>query len=55
MQDYIPIGNIWTHKDSSVVENADIDTFVITKGNRTQAALDILWCSVCCDCGLCVD
>jgi hypothetical protein len=37
------------------VEKADIDTFVITEGNRAQTALYTVWCSVHCDYGLCVD
>ena len=52
---FIVIGNMWMYKDSTTVELADIETFVITEGNRTQTALYTVWCSVHYDCGLCVD
>jgi hypothetical protein len=42
-------------KDNIIVGKADIDTFVNTEGNRAQTALYTVWCSVHCDCGLCVD
>jgi hypothetical protein len=49
------IGNMWMYKDSTTGEKADIETFVITEGNRAQRALYTVRCSVHCDCGLCVD
>jgi hypothetical protein len=42
-------------KDSTTVEKTDIETVVITEGNRAQTALYTVRCSVHCDCGLCVD
>ena len=49
------IGNMWMYKDSTTVGKADIETFVITEGNRAQTALYTVRCSVHCECGLCVD
>ena len=49
------IGYIWMYKDSTTVEKDDIETVVITEGNRAQTALYTVRCSVHCDCGLCVD
>ena len=42
-------------KDNIIVGKADIKTVVITEGNRAQTPLYTVWCSVHCDCGLCVD
>ena len=33
------IGNMWMYRDSTTVEKDDIETFVITEGNRAQRAL----------------
>jgi hypothetical protein len=41
--------------DSNTGEKADIETFLITEDNRTQTALYAVWCSVHCDCVLCMD
>ena len=49
------IGNVWMYKDSTTVEKVDTETVVITEGNRAQPALYTVWCSVHCDCGLCMD
>ena len=42
-------------KDRTTVEKTDIETFVITEGNRAQTALYTVLFSVHCNCGLCVD
>ena len=42
-------------KDNIIVGKADIESFVITEGTRTQTVLYTVRCSVHCDCGLCVD
>jgi len=42
-------------KEIIIVEKAVIETFVITEDNRTQTALQTVWCSVNCYCGLCMD
>jgi len=52
---FILIGNMWMYKDSTNVEKADIQAFVITECNRAQRALWTVWGSVHCDCGLCVE
>jgi len=58
MQDFIPFDKVRVCvciKESAIVVMTDIETFVITEGNRAQTALYTVRCSVHCDCGLCVD